>query len=349
MHLNDYFKQFLSNIEPTRAQVGAASTSHNAVRKHLANDEKFKDIFVDSFLAGSYARDTAVKPIRDVDIIVVTRWDKEPAALLKELKAALDRSSHYKTKTSPQRRSICVELEHISMDIVPAREVLGLAQLQVPDREQKEWVDTNPRGHTDWVIEINKQTKKSDADQGRFVPLAKMAKHWKRFRLEQAKHPKGFWIESLCGWNHDPDARDWADVFIRSLELITGRYAADSTASRAPQLTDPGLIHRTLSTGLTGDEFQVFFSQMEKALAAARTARDDQTSHARSAELWREVFGPKFPSKEQREAQLRIEASALASRGSSLGARSGRDISEPEPFGGDVQGRPTQPTPFQGR
>ncbi len=335
MNLNDYFKQFLTNIEPTSAQVTAASTSHNAVRTHLANDSEFKKIFVDSFLAGSYARDTAVKPIQDVDIIVVTTWDKEPAGLLKELKAALDRNKNYKTKTSPQRRSICIELEHISMDLVPAKEVTGgIAPLQVPDREQKEWIDTNPRGHTEWVTGLNKKTKQSDTDQGRFVPLAKMLKHWKRFALANAKHPKGFWIECLAGWNHDAGARDWADVFIRSLEKIKDRYATDSQSGRAPQLVDPGLTHQYLSTGLTGAEFQTFFKRLEQALTDAKAAQADTTSYAKSAELWQGVFGSKFPSKEQRDAQVRLEQAAIAARATSLGARSGRDVSEPEQFGG---------------
>lgn len=335
MNLNDYFKQFLTNIEPTAPQVSAASTSHNAVRKHLANDAEFKKIFVDSFLAGSYARDTAVKPIQDVDIIVVTKWDKEPAALLKELKSALDRNTNYQTKTSPQRRSICIDLDHINMDLVPAKQVTGrVAPLQVPDREQKDWVDTNPRGHMDWVTGLNDDTKQSDTDKGRFVPLAKMLKHWKRFALPDAKHPKGFWIECLAGWNHDAGARDWADVFIRSLQQIKDRYAADSQAGRAPNLTDPGLPHQYLSTGLTGSEFKTFFVRLEQALREARAAQADTTSFAKSAELWRVVFGSKFPSKEQRDAQVRLDEAAIAAKATSLGARSGRDVSEPEQFGG---------------
>jgi hypothetical protein len=335
MKLNDYFKQFLSNIEPTSARVSAASTSHNAVRDHLSSDDEFKKILVDTFLAGSYARDTAYDPIQDVDIIVVAKWDREPAKLLAALKSALDRNKNYKTKCSPQRRSIRIDLSHISLDIVPAREVSGLAPLQVPDREQKEWVGTNPKGHIDWVTTLNKATKQNENDQGRFVPLAKMFKHWSRYHLADAKHPKGFWIECLAGWNHDSAARDWADVFIRALELITSKYAVYRTSGVVPQLTDPGLPHQTLTTGLEAEDFQAFYAKLEQSLADARKARVDETSAAESAKLWRVVFGPKFPSKDQRDAQLKLEQAVASSSAASVGIRSGRDVREPEPFGSE--------------
>lgn len=344
MKLNDYFKQLLSNIEPTTARVSAASNSHNAVRDHLRADADFKEILIESFLAGSYARDTAFDPIQDVDIIVVTKWDKEPAALLAKLKAALDRNKNYKTKCSPQRRSIRIDLSHVSLDIVPAKEVTGLAPHQVPDREQKQWVDTNPRGHIEWVTDLNKATKQNDSDQGRFVPLAKMLKHWKAYQLPDAKHPKGFWIECLAGWNHDAAVRDWADVFIRALELITTKYAAYKTNGLVPVLTDPGLPHQALATGIDAEAFQTFYKKLEQSLADAKKARDDDTTAAESARLWRLVFGPKFPSKEQREAQLKLEQATVSSSAASLGIRSGRNVREPEPFGAELLVDPIDPS-----
>jgi hypothetical protein len=343
MKINDYFRHYLSNIEPDIERVRAASTSHKSVREHLEADDDFKSVFVEAFLAGSYARDTAYEPIQDVDVIVTCKWDKEPSALLAKLKAALDRHYNYKAKTSPQRRSIRIDLLHISMDIVPAKPTNGtLAPLVVPDREQKQWIDTNPKGHTEWVSGLNKATKQSDSDQGRFVPLVKMFKHWKGYQLPNAKHPKGFWIECLAGWNHDPGARDWADVFINAVERITNAYRANAAIGLVPLLTDPGLRHQTLSTGMEVSEFKTFFQKLEQSLVDARKARDDSTSVAESARLWRQVFGPKFPTPEQRDAQERLAkvASASSGVGASLGARSGRNIRESEPFGGPREYRP---------
>jgi hypothetical protein len=349
MKLNDYFRQFLSNIEPGEKRVSAASASHKAVREYLEGDDQFKDVFAKAFLAGSYARDTAYDPIQDVDIIVVCKWDKEPAKLLSKLKTVLDKHYNYKAKTSPQRRSIRIDLTHISMDIVPARAATGtVAPLEVPDREQKTWVETNPEGHTQWVLDLNKATKLSNTDQGRFKPLAKMLKHWKRYRLPDAKHPKGFWIECLAGWHHDQTARDWADVFIGALERIRTACAAYASLGLVPPLTDPGLQHQTLATGMEPSEFKAFFDALEQALADAKRARDDETGVAESARLWRVVFGPKFPTPEQRAASEALEkarsttstgSGIAASVGASLGMRSGRDIRESEPFGSGPVGR----------
>ena len=330
MKLNDYFRQFLSNIEPGENRVSAASTSHTAVRNHLNADEQFKDLLVDAFLAGSYARDTAYDPIKDVDIIVVCDWDEEPAKLLTTLKAALDRHYNYKAKTSSQRRSIRIDLSHISLDIVPAKVASGnVTPLVVPDREQKQWVETNPKGHIQWVTDLNQATKQNENDQGRFVPLAKMV-----------KHPKGFWIECLAGWHHDASARDWADVFIGAVERMKTACAYYAGAGLVLPIKDPGLPHQTLATGMVAAEFKTFHAALAQALAGAKRARDDDTSIAESARLWRVVFGPKFPTPEQRAAQDALEkaarstvSGAASATGASLGTRSGRKISESEPFG----------------
>jgi hypothetical protein len=350
MKLNDYFRQFLSNIEPGEKRVSAASASHTSVRDHLKEDDAFRDLFVEAFLAGSYARDTAYDPIQDVDIVVVCQWDREPATLLSKLKSALDKHYNYKAKTSPQRRSIRIDLSHISMDIVPARRTSGrLAPLEVPDREQKVWLETHPKGHIEWVRDINAKTKQSDTDQGRFVPLAKMLKHWRGYRLPDAKHPKGFWIECLAGWHHDPSARDWADVFIGALERIRTACGVYASLGVVPPITDPGLQHQSLATGMELSEFKTFFDALEQALTDAKRARDDETGIAESARLWRLVFGPKFPTPEQRAACEALEkaratqtlaSGVAAGAGASLGARSGRKITESEPFG-------AAPAPFK--
>jgi hypothetical protein len=342
MHLQDYFKQFLSNIEPSTRQVDDASASHNSVRDHLAEDPTFSKLLVRTFLAGSYARDTAYSPIQDVDIIVVTTWDGEPSALLAELDKALKRKDKYKTKTDPQRRSIRIDLSHISLDIVPARAHTGVAPLEVPDQTQHEWVATNPEGHTAWVIDRNKDTKQSETDKGRFVPLAKMLKYWKRYALPDLKHPKGFWIETLAGWHQDTDAREWSNVFIGALENIVKKYEVEAAFKIAPTIADPGIEGQSLSTGLTGEDFATFYAALKQALTDAKAARDDTTSYEHSAELWRKVFGKKFPSKAERDAQVKREADALAARAAvgaaGLGARSQHDVREPEQFGGGARG-----------
>jgi hypothetical protein len=77
---NARFIELLADIEPSPTTVGQASTAHNGVRAHLQQHDSSRRRWVSSFLAGSYARDTALRPRRsddgierpDVDIVVVT-------------------------------------------------------------------------------------------------------------------------------------------------------------------------------------------------------------------------------------------------------------------------------------
>lgn len=71
------FNKFLSNIEPSSSTVSYISSIQTNLRTYLRNQEDYKDIHIDTFLSGSYAKHTSIRPVsgdkkRDVDIIVVT-------------------------------------------------------------------------------------------------------------------------------------------------------------------------------------------------------------------------------------------------------------------------------------
>lgn len=78
-------RELIETIEPSAAQKSAASRSHNYLRDLLDTGE-FGNRILDSYLSGSYARDTAIRPIDDVDIVVVIdpagwsrrMWDGRP-------------------------------------------------------------------------------------------------------------------------------------------------------------------------------------------------------------------------------------------------------------------------------
>ena len=91
------------------------------MKKH----EKYKNIHVDSFLSGSYAKHTSIRPVlgdkkRDVDIIVVTSYksDENSKEVLEELKDVLLQNSNYDTALV-QQHSVGIEMSGISIDVVP--------------------------------------------------------------------------------------------------------------------------------------------------------------------------------------------------------------------------------------
>ncbi|MGA3059577.1 MAG: hypothetical protein ABSD92_04315 [Candidatus Bathyarchaeia archaeon] len=187
MELLSYFNQFLSNIEPTANQKAEASTGHTTLRSRLENDGDFKMAFKDSFLSGSYGRDTAVRPIKDVDIIIVTNYSErlEPNVALSYLKHIL---SKYYQNVTIQHRSIHVVLSYVEMDIVPAI-TANDDFLKIPDRAVLNWVLSNPRRHLQLTARMN------SAKNGLYVPLVKALKCWRDNRMNGSWKPKSFLFE----------------------------------------------------------------------------------------------------------------------------------------------------------
>src|SRR3990172_422422 len=129
--LNEAFKTFISNINHDKVAAKYAQNAHKPVREFLENDEEFGDYVENTFLYGSYRRSTAVGDIKDVDIVVVTNFDRNeestPRKALRKLKDALAR--YYKDPENPnyQRRSIRIDDPlpdkkdvEMTLDIIPA-------------------------------------------------------------------------------------------------------------------------------------------------------------------------------------------------------------------------------------
>ena len=111
--IEDMFAGFLHNIRPDENAVLYAQEAHKPVRDYLAGDSSIKDYIDSTFLYGSYKRHTAVGDIKDVDIVLVTRFSPNnpqhsPQRVLKLLKAALTRFYDDADSTEYQRRSIRV-------------------------------------------------------------------------------------------------------------------------------------------------------------------------------------------------------------------------------------------------
>ena len=118
MTTQQQFLDFLWEIEPSTSTVGACSSAHNTLREALRTDDNFSKVHVETFLSGSYKRDTAIRPQKidgvlqrpDVDIIVVTNHteDDDPHDVLDALHQALVDAGYANLKVN--RRSIAVTL-----------------------------------------------------------------------------------------------------------------------------------------------------------------------------------------------------------------------------------------------
>ena len=114
-------------------------------------------------MSGSYAKHTSIRPAasdkkRDVDIIVVTKYDSssDSSEVLQELCDVLKEKDLYSSATV-QSHSVGLELTNITIDVVPVIEHEIYEDLYyVGSSENGDWKITDPKGHKEWSTEINK-------------------------------------------------------------------------------------------------------------------------------------------------------------------------------------------------
>lgn len=203
MTIAQAFQEFLSSLELGPKQVENASKQHTYLRTQL---QKRLSV-VDNFLSGSYARNTAIRPLNDIDVFLVLGSEYSthtPRELLDVVKDEL--KGIYEGKTSiRQARSVNIEFTRtdIAYDVVPAR-LAGGDAYWIPDADASKWIKTNPKEHA------RRSTEANEASGKKLKPLLKAVKHAKNhhqinarsFHLEVLswsilKSPPSSYIEGL--------------------------------------------------------------------------------------------------------------------------------------------------------
>lgn len=291
------FTDFLHDIEPSRTTKERAAAAHTALRDFLGQHETFSKYHVNTFLSGSYKRETAIRPAikdgeeerPDVDIIVVTNHTlrDHPGDVLDLLYRTLMQKYDDLRK---QTRSVGIFTASADMDVVPIIAPLGMdGTLYIPDRKLSRWLVTNPPRHTTWTAEIN------EASGGRFKPLVKLMKWWRRENTTVSKHPKGFMIECIAAECMDYEEARYADLFLVTLETIVRRYAPSISMGVVPHVDDPGVPGHSVMSGVTFAAFEGFYNKA-KAHAELGQCAQAEIDPEQELKLWRKIFGPRFPS-----------------------------------------------------
>jgi hypothetical protein len=305
VNLSGYFEELRSAIEPDSKYQGYAQKADDPVREHLRTHSSFASRHVNTFLYGSYPRDTVIGNIKDVDIVVVTNYTTyaSPVDVLNKLKDSLG-YLYRGPDLADQRRSIRVDRPlseipdaSLTLDVIPAIYQRGPdAPLWVPDRDKRTWTPSHPRGHMAHTSRLN-----SKSHQGRyFVPAVKMMKWWwkRQFELKQPgveshrRKPKGFWIETMAGQYADLSKQTYPELIASLFANAFGAFKIFRTSGSIPDLKDPGLDGGVVKTSITGEEFAFFLNTLEESLGIAREALATP-SEGRAQELWQRLFGSK--------------------------------------------------------
>lgn len=296
------FLDFLYEIEPATSTVSACSSAHTTLRSVLRLDENFSEVHVETFLSGSYKRDTAIRPQKindvlqrpDVDIIVVTNHttDDDPHDVLNTLEQALVDAGYKNIKVN--RRSIAVTMATVDMDVVPIIEN-GTSYL-IPDIELKTWLDTNPPAHTQWTIDVNRNAGE------RFKPLVKLVKWWRRLHLADLRRPKGFILECLVAQHMRYDQASYETLFVELLESIRDTYSIYVDLGLVPTLADPGVPGNNVFSNVTVEEFKTFYNKVKEYAGLARAAKNESNDDE-ALMKWRNIFGSRFPAAATKRAE----------------------------------------------
>jgi len=169
------FENFRGRVEPTEAEKSGISASHNKIRDILDNSTEIT--VVDSFLTGSYARQTMIRPLKDVDFFVQMYYrvhkNDTPLVLLNKIRKVLSKAYPLSpVKVMPP--CIRVQFKYCHFEIAPSFGVQGNDNLfLIPNDKGTEWQETYPKIPDNWMTEENKKS------EGLFIPTIKMIKRWR--------------------------------------------------------------------------------------------------------------------------------------------------------------------------
>lgn len=317
--LNSEIKTFLSNIEPDNIYKTQAAEAQSELRAFLQASEDFKDMYLDSFLTGSYKRNTAIKEIKDVDIIVILNKQAtnfEPKENVKDLynslKKSFENSDVYEIKeVEQQQRSIKlvwrfknnkdneIRNEELTLDVVPAIRSTENSNydLWIPDKNLNAWIKTNPQGHIDKIKEKNQSCIEING-QKPFVPFVKILKFWKGESYKVPKKPKGFLLECIAynSWNNSAD--NWFDCLTFGYQDILNKYEKYTYLDLNDDkeidfIYDIGLETNKIQTSTTFGNFKKFITKISETINKLKEVEDAETKYDAILKL-QEIYGKEY-------------------------------------------------------
>lgn len=162
--------------------------------------------------------------------------------------------------------------------------------LWLPDRNTKSWGRTHPLRQISWTAAKNRRTNLT------YLNIVRAIKWW---RLETAeklpKYPKGYPLEHMVGCLLD-DAQDTttAQGVVQVLEAFRDRWMWQARRHNVPFLPDHGVEEHNVLARLSPEDFEAFVEIISDFAALAREALESDDASV-SGELWRRIFGNRFP------------------------------------------------------
>ena len=277
------FEKLRDNLRITQLQGSTVSTRQQNIRDAVSKEMKV----LDSFLTGSYRRNTMIAPLSSADIDIFVVLDPSyyeqfgQASLLDKVKRVLQKTYPKTPKISRNGQAVTITFTDFRVDVVPGffRKDGGYL---IPDSVLKRWISTDPKKHVEIWEEANRHHNND------LRPLIKMIKCWNREngRLIHSFHLEVLVLTLLKG--------------IKISDFSSGaRFVFDKGRTQVEyDLIDPagygGFVNAYVDTrDKVNEVVSRFESAYKRAIEAERLAVGNV---AQSYEKWRLIFGDYFPA-----------------------------------------------------
>lgn len=277
------FAKFSANLEITDLQSGTVSTRQQNVREVVATEFTV----LESFLTGSYKRNTMIAPLAnaDVDLFVVldaSYYQKHtPTSLLEEVRTALRKEYPKTPRFSKSGQAVTITFSDFQMDVVPAFYRQGGGYL-IPNANSGSWISTDPTQHETLWTEQNKW------HGGELVPFIKMIKCWNR---EHSGYLRSFHLETVV-------LETLRNVTMTNRESAIRYFFEKTRTTLGNTVNDPAGYGGDLSSYLTWTDK----AEVQKRAQAAYERAKDAESYITSGYIadaygrYRIIFGDYFPA-----------------------------------------------------
>ncbi len=285
------FRLPLSNpLDKLANQVSLNGNQIQQINKSIENIQsnlRSKIDYINSFVIGSYARNTTITPLTSVDVDIVFVLAKEEYSpskhtyLLDKFRNKI-KESYPKTKVSRNGQAVTISFTEYTIDAVPAFQI-PTGKLVIPDSTNGTWITSDPIGHSNHILR---------EDQNRhhynLLPTIKVLKEWNR---ESDKFLKSIYLELLA-------TQIFSNATITKLSPQVIRHFFENGCLLVQYaVQDPTSYRRDYIHGLRYGTVEQAVKKFQDAYQLARLAEIyfDQGNFVSAYSKLKELFGSRFP------------------------------------------------------
>ncbi|MBW0110345.1 nucleotidyltransferase [Pseudonocardia sp. KRD-182] len=323
--VNKAFQELDTNLNLDRLVRFQAQELHNAIRDGLTAAGRIAG----SFLQGSFARKTMLKPLKDVDIVCLLHdhlWEEfcsavGPGKVMESFKLPIEEwrpGVQFDVGDEPAGKALRVTLPDVefTFDLVPAFEQDDDYVL-IGDRFEGAWMTSNTR------IQLKRVSDRNQAIGGRFVHQVRQAKQLTK-HYDDLGFVTGIVVESLAYAAIDRGMTDKA--------AITQFLEHARAAVNGPILEPAG--EDDVTAKWTNEDRETAARVYAKAYSQATEALELEAAGDTDAsiDVWHSLFGDAFPPAAPRSAQKALTALAagsVTSTGRPTTTQVGRQLAAP--------------------